>query len=224
MLKRLSGDVSFGSNYAKGNDTAQYNVGLGTTLLYERWAASLNANSSLASSTGTNTTTRNTLELSGYHLLRRENWFAGGLTSFLQSSVQGIDLQTSVGAGIGRFLKNTSRFKASLLGGLAWQRTDYQTSVVTAPSQDVIAALAALNLSLFQFKKTSLRVNGNMLPALSDPGRVRFGTNITYYLKVWGDLNCNFSFYGNWDNKPPPGFAGSDYGSTAGLSWSFGND
>jgi len=30
------------------------------------------------------------------------------------------------------------------------------------------------------------------------------------------------SFYGNWDNQPPPGFSGSDYGSSSGLSWTFG--
>jgi hypothetical protein len=29
--------------------------------------------------------------------------------------------------------------------------------------------------------------------------------------------------YGNWDNRPPPGFASSDYGSSSGVSWTFGN-
>jgi hypothetical protein len=42
-------------------------------------------------------------------------------------------------------------------------------------------------------------------------------------VKLWSKLNWNISFYGNWDNRPPPRFSGSDYGSSSGLSWSFGN-
>jgi hypothetical protein len=33
----------------------------------------------------------------------------------------------------------------------------------------------------------------------------------------------NFSFYGNLDNQPPQGFSGSDYGTSSGISYSFGN-
>ena len=58
--------------------------------------------------------------------------------------------------------------------------------------------------------------------ALSDPGRVRFNTNASYYIKIVSNLKWNMSFYGNWDNRPPPGFSGSDYGTSSGLSWTFG--
>jgi hypothetical protein len=43
-------------------------------------------------------------------------------------------------------------------------------------------------------------------------------------VKIFGDISWNFSFYGNWDNRPPIGLSGSDYGSTSGISWSFGNN
>jgi hypothetical protein len=42
-------------------------------------------------------------------LLRWNNWFYAGSASFLQSSVQEINLQTTLGGGIGRYLKNTNR-------------------------------------------------------------------------------------------------------------------
>ena len=45
--------------------------------------------------------------------------------------------------------------------------------------------------------------------------------NSTYYIKITGNLSW-VSFYGNWDNQPPPGFVGSDYGTSSGLSWTFG--
>jgi Protein of unknown function, DUF481 len=62
-----------------------------------------------------------------------------------------------------------------------------------------------------------------VLPALSDPGRILFNFNAAYYVKLWGKLKWNCSFYTNLDNRPPPGFATSDYGATTGISVSFGN-
>ena len=81
----------------------------------------------------------------------------------------------------------------------------------------------ATEIKLFKFKKTNLDVTASLLPALSEPGRVRFSANSTYYLKLFGNLSWNLSFYGNWDNQPPAGLSGSDYGSSSGLTWTFGN-
>jgi hypothetical protein len=50
----------------------------------------------------------------------------------------------------------------------------------------------------------------------------RANTNASFYVKLLGDLKWNASFYGNWDNRPPPSFSGSDYGTSSGLSWTFG--
>jgi len=81
----------------------------------------------------------------------------------------------------------------------------------------------AANAKFFKFSKTNLDISATVLPALSQPGRVHFNTNATYYVKLFSNLKWNVSFYGNWDNQPPPNFSGSDYGSSSGLSWTFGN-
>jgi hypothetical protein len=222
FLKRFRGDISFGSTYSKGNDTAQYNFGFDMEYQRERWAAQTTLGSNLASNSGTNASTRNELAVSAYHLLPRENYFYGGVGNFLQSSVQGIRLQTSLGAGIGRFFKNTNRSQVAVMAGLAWQSTDYHQAGLAQPAQNVAAGLIGTELSFFKFSKTNLKITANAFPALSDPGRLRLGTNASYFVKVFGDLSWTISFYGNWDNKPPPRFSGSDYGSTSGLSWSFG--
>jgi hypothetical protein len=162
------------------------------------------------------------LSLGAYQFLPWENYFWGGLGDFLQSSVQGIRLQTSLGAGIGRFFKNTNRSRIALMGGLAWQSTDYHQTDVPQPAQNVVSGLIALDLNIFKFSKTNLNVTASLFPALSDPGRLRFGANTSYFVKLFGDLSWTITFYGNWDTKPPPHFSGSDYGTSSGLSWSFG--
>jgi hypothetical protein len=220
--RRFNGEMSFGVIYSKGNESTQYTFGSQTAYLRERWSAAANFSSTLSSSTGTSASTRNSLDLIGTRLLPWNKYFYSGLGSFLQSSAQGITLQTSIGGGIGRYLKNTNRSKISVLGGLSWQSTNYHPSLVPVARQNLAAGVVATDIEFFKFNKTSLDVNATLFPALSEPGRFRFNANATYYIKLISNLSWNVSFYGNWDNKPPPGFSGSDYGSSAGLSWTFG--
>lgn len=220
LWHRFSGDIDSGIQYSKGNETTQYSLGADLAYLRERWSANASYDSTLSSSSGASSAaTRNQVNLAAMHLLPWNNWFYTGLGTFLQSSTQDISLQTNFGGGIGRYLKNTNRTQIAIIGGLAWQRTTYQESV--AP-QDVGAALIAAQVKLFRFNKTNLSVTASAFPALTEPGRIYVNTNATYYLKITGDLSWNVSFYGNWDNQPPNHFSGSDYGTSSGLSYSFG--
>jgi hypothetical protein len=220
--QRLSGDVNLGVVYSKGNNTTQYNLGSSIAQDRERWGAGITYSSNLSASTGADTATRNQLSFDAYRLLRRSNYFFSGFGGFLQSSVQGIRRQDSLGAGIGRFFKNTNRTRFRMLGGMVWQTTSYDQSVVPVERQNVYGAIGAAELKVFMFKKTNLTITGSAIPALSDRGRVFYSTNGSYYLKFFKDFSWNFSFYGNWDTRPPPTFKGSDYGYSSGLKWTFG--
>ena len=220
--QRFNGEVSFGVIYSKGNQSTQYTLGSQTVYVRERWNAQADFNSNLSSSAGTNASTRNSLDLSARRLLPWNNWFYSGLGAFLQSSEQGILLQSTLGGGVGRYLKNTNAARIAVLGGVAWQNTNYRQSLVPLGEQNLAAGLISAEARLFQFSKTNLDLTAALLPAVSDPGRVRFNTNAAYYIKIFSNLKWNISFYGNWDNRPPPGFSGSDYGTSSGLSWTFG--
>ena len=222
FFQRFSGSASFGVIYSKGNQSTQYNLGSQTAYVRQRWSAQVNFNSNLSSSRGVSTSTRNSFAFAARHLLPWNNWFYSGLTDFLQSSEQGIDLQSTLGGGIGRYLKNTSGMSLSVLGGGVWQNTSYKQSAVPISHQNIAAALVAGEAKLFKFSKTNLDIIASLLPALSDAGRVRFNTDASYYVKIVSNLKWNLTFYGNWDNRPPPGFSGSDYGTSAGLTWTFG--
>ena len=218
--QRFSGDIDTGIQYSKGNETTQYNLGADLVYLRERWAANASYNSSLSTSSGAESAaTRNQLTLSGMRLLPWKNWFYTGIATLLQSTTQEIDLQNNLAAGVGRYLKNTNHAQIAIVGGLAWQRTAYKESV--AP-QDVGAALVGAQVKLFRFNKTNLSITASAFPALTEPGRIFVNTNATYYIKITGDLSWNVSFYGNWDNEPPNHFNGSDYGTSSGLSYTFG--
>ena len=223
VYQRFGGSINLGVIYSKGNSATQYNLGTEAEYLRERWAAEALVSSNLSSNSGSTTSTRNQLTLRGYHLLPWHNYYYGGLGDFLQSSEQGINLQAMVGGGIGHLFKNTNRTSIAVLGGLAWQSTDYKPLHVPLGRQNVAAALVAAEIKAFKFSRTNLNLSAALLPALSDTGRLRFNTNVSYYLKLFNNLSWNLSFYGNWDNRPPTGLSGSDYGTSSGVSWTFGN-
>ena len=149
--QRFNGEVSFGAIYSKGNQSTQYSLGSQTTYVRERWNAGASFDSSLSSSSGTNASTRNSITLGGRRLLPWNNWFYAGLGSFLQSSEQGIALQSTVGGGIGHYFKNTNRTNISLVFGPAWQNTNYKTVrglrliIRTLPPLSFIAKRSFLN-------------------------------------------------------------------------------
>ena len=219
--QRFNGEVNFGTTYSKGNETVQYTLSSDVEYLRRRWSAGTAFSSTLSSSSGVTASTRNEITPMARHLLPWNNWFYGGLGDFLQSSVQGIQLQTSVGGGVGRYLKNTNRATIAVLGGFAWQNTQYSQAMLSG-TQNLAAALIATDMKLFKFNKTNLDVAGVLFPILNQAGRIKANVNATYYIKITGDLSWNISFYGNWDNQPPPHFSGSDYGTSSGLSWTFG--
>lgn len=221
--QRFSGQVGLGFTYTKGNQTSQYNLSSDVNYVQERWSAGADFTSNLSSSSGANIATRNEFTLSGQRLTPWNNWYYTGLFDLLQSSVLGIQQQTSLGGGVGKNIKNTGATFFTVYGGFAWQQINYQQSVLPAHTQQVATGLVGSELKLFRFNKTTLSISANLLPALSDPGRVHFNLNSSYYVKLWSKLNWNFTFYGNWDNRPPPGFATSDYGASSGLSINFGN-
>lgn len=222
--QRFNGDISLGLIYSKGNQSTQYNLSSSLEYPRERWGAQVTLNSTLSSSTGSDASTRNELAFRTHRLLRWNNYFYSGFASFLESSEQGISLQTNLGGGIGRYIKNTNRSRISVIGGLAWQRTRYNgPNAATTGTQNVGSGMIGASVKVFKFKKTSLDMTATLFPAISEPGRIYFRTNESYYIKLFSNVSWNFTFYGNWDSRPPGGLSGSDYGSSSGLSWTFGN-
>jgi hypothetical protein len=223
FFDRFTGGVNFGTTYSKGNQSTQYNLSGLVSYPRERWTAQVGFSSNLNRSSGATASTWNQVTPSFQRLLRWNNYFYEGIANFLQSDEQGINLQTTLGSGIGRYLKNTNRTNVSILGGFAWQNTRYSPSIVPIGTQNVATALIGGEVKLYRFNKTNLDVTALLLPAVSEPGRVFFTTNASYYIKITGNLSWNISFYGNWDNRPPGNLPGSNYGTSSGLSWTFGS-
>lgn len=139
--RRLNSQIGLSSIYNKGNQSAQYTLAADAAYPSERWSASVSYNSTFSSSTGSSSATRNETHVGAQRLLRWNNWYYTGLADFVESSEQGIQLQSTFGGGIGRYLKHTNNSMISIYGGLAWQNIAYQQQAV--PTSNLRAAAAA---------------------------------------------------------------------------------
>lgn len=224
LFRRFSGSLTAGAVYSKGNNSTQYTVGSELSYPETRWGARLSFNSNLSSSTGATTSTRNQVDLNIYRMLPWQNYFYGATAGLLQSSVQKIRRQTILGLGFGRYLKNTNRVQFAILGGVGWQRANYLPSSDHQSFQDVAVAFLGPSLEVFSFKKTRLNINAFALPAINQRGRTFSRVNASYYVKLFGEIDWNLTFYGNWDTQPPGHLPSADYGTSAGITWTFGNN
>ncbi len=162
--RRFNGGVNTGILYSKGNETTQYNVASQVEYLRPRWSSQASFNSSFAHNSGANNSTRNQAELGVMRLLPWNNWFYSGTGNFLQSSVQGINLQTSIGGGIGRYLRNSNESSFYILGGIAWQNVQYKNYTADQGAQNTATGLVAAELKMFKFKKTDLDLMCHHIP------------------------------------------------------------
>lgn len=110
-----------------------------------------------------------------------------------------------------------------MIGGLGWQNANYGQNTIDQGAQNTVVSIVGTQIKVLKFKKTNLDVSASLIPAISDVGRIHFNTNAIYYIKVTNNLSWNASFYGSWDSRPPATLPKSDYGSSSGLSWTFGN-
>lgn len=220
--RRFNGEINSGLIFSKANSSTQYTISSNVAYPRERWTAGGSFSSALTGNTGAPTSTRNDGSIFYRHEMRWNNWFYTGVGSMLQSTEQDISLQSNIGGGIGRYVKNSNRARMAVYGGMAYQNTKYSQTTADR-SQNTVAGLVGAAAELFRFNKTDLAINTTVIPAFNQPGRVFTTLNATYWMKFWSNFTWNISFYGNWDNQPPPTFSGSDYGTSTGLGWTFGN-
>jgi len=219
IWQNLHGGIDIGLNYAKQQNRVQYNFD--SNVLFERakWNAAADYASNFSGG-GDVSNLRNDLRLTGTRQLISPRNFAAGLSEFLQSNEQQLDLRTTLGGGFGHTFLNTNNSFLVAYGGAVWNREHY-SSQATNPIADSAEAILGTQVNFFRFKTTNVLIDARVYPSLTDLGRVRFDLNTSLKFRIAKELDWKFGYFLNFDSRPPQNLPKSDYGSTSSLGWRF---
>jgi putative salt-induced outer membrane protein YdiY len=218
--QNLHGGLDAGLNFAKQQNRTQYNFQTNATFERTKWLASANYESSFSGG-GSISDLRNDLGLNVTRQLLSPRNFYLGLSDFLQSNEQQLELRTTLGGGVGHMFSYTNHSFIAAFAGVDWNRERYTSDATIGRTGNSGEVVLGTQVNFFSFKTTNILADARLYPSLTDAGRVRFDLNTALKLKLAKDLYWKLGYYLNFDSRPPQSLPKSDYGSTSSLGWTF---
>ena len=219
-IHRLDADASVGYDFAKAGGVKHATLGVNIDYRSLIRIESLRFSTVVTDSSSQDASKRTSLGLQHTRLWNRR-WFQNSNLSFDQNDELGLKLRTSVGVGGGRYLvqSNTSLF--SLEAGLQFSREDQTSGDENTDSLEITAS-ANWDWFLFEDPELDWSTRIQLIPSLTENGRVRGELDTTLKWEIIGDLKWALSLYGSWDNQPQSDTgATSDYGVNTSLAYDF---
>ena len=219
-IERFDGDITAGFNFAKASEVKQAQLGLELEARTETRLFGLDVSSVSSDSADNDSSQRHSLALT-YTRLRPGRWFTGAIVGLERNDELGLDLRTSVGAGGGRYLRQTNSTTLSLTGGLQLSRENVAGA---QEDEDTVEAFATLTWDWFRYDTPELDFSTNLqiIPNLTDTGRVRAELDVSMKWEMIEDLFWKLEFYDSFDSDPVvPGAEENDYGVITSLGWEF---
>ena len=217
--RQLKGSIDLGYNFTSGNNQSSLNSSANAEYVAPHWAAGASYTASYSGQSGGTSTNLFDVQASGERYFGH-NSYVLGLSDFLHSSQQNLSLRTTFGGGYGRYVIRNNRTELRWLIGADFTQANYQAGLVQ-PTQHNAELLLGGQYQLFQFDRFSLQSQLLIFPGMSDIGRVRITTTNTFSMKLVNNFRMNFSYWDNFDSRPPLNAQKNAIGLSTGLGWTF---
>ena len=217
--RELQGSIDFGYSFTSGNSQSTWNANTSAAYQTPRWKVATSFDSTFSGQSGASSTNREELQNTVSRFLNR-NSFLATLSDFLHSSRQDLILRTTLGGGYGRFLKRTTSSNLAWLGGIVYTNESFGTSTGN-PSDQNMEAVVGLQYSYIRFNLGEFDSEVRAFPGLTDSGRIRLTTNNSVTIKLRNNFHLAFTFWDNYDSRPPMTARKNELGTSTGVGWSF---
>ncbi len=219
-VNRIDGEITAGYNFTKASEVSHANFGVELAYRTEIRIWSLDLDVTVTDSETNEASQRESLDLD-YKRLRDNRWLVSGNVSLNRNDELGIDLRTSVGGGGGRILRQSGHSSLILEGGLKATREDLAGSTT---DEDTLEAYALMTWDWFRYDTPELDLSTSfeVIPNLSDTGRVRGELDIKFKWEMIEDLFWQLEFYDSYDSRPATvGAEKNDHGIITSLGYDF---
>jgi hypothetical protein len=218
FYKRLDGSVSLGYSFTQANNVAVASVSadVGSRNRKRRWSVALDGqvNSQTSAPSSERASLVSTLER-----FMPNRYYREGTLEFSRNDELGLDLRTLIGGTYGRYIVQRQGREWRAGAGLA---ASAETGSDGIERQSLEAELTTtFRLFRLDSPKTNVTAGLNVLPSLSNWGRVRAETSIKARHELVHDLFFELSFNDSYDNTPAEGSKTNDWDVSTSLGYSF---
>jgi putative salt-induced outer membrane protein YdiY len=215
----LQGAIDLGYSFTSGNSQSSMNLDTSAAYQTPKWKVATSFDSTFSGQSGGSTTNREDLESVVTRFLNR-NSFVLGISDFLHSSQQDLNLRATLVAGYGRFLKRTTSSTLSWVGGVDYIHESFDTTA-GQPSGQSMEAVVGLQYSYIRFNFGEFDSQVLVFPGITDSGRIRMTTNNALTIKLRNNFHLAFTLWDNFDSRPPVTAKKNELGISSGVGWSF---
>ena len=214
---RFSTSVDFGMSLTKANETKQFNTRSTASYLTDDWSLEGNIDSLWYLRQDVPKTKRNELGTDFLYVIT-DRWYSVTFGNFLQSDELQLDLRSSIGSGVGRYLVANNRWLLSINGGGAWTNENFEDPLVS--NQNSGEVLGTLEFNAFNIGDLNILAQLSVFPSLSDLGRVRINFRNDFKWDLPQDLYFRVGFTNNFDSSPLTDTPRNDYIFSTSVGWS----
>jgi len=224
----VQGSLTMGYSFTKASDVAQGSLGFRATHRNEIRSWTMDGSTIITSDQADENTQRSTLSM-GTTRFRKNRWFNSYLLGFESNDELRLNLRTSIGAGIGRFLVQTNTSELSLMGGLLGTSEnlnpeDGDPTTSSKSSQESVEGMLGVDYSRYIFDDPTVDLSVSLFafPSITDSGRTRAQFDVNLRWELINDLFWDLTYYNTYDSDPPSGSVStSDYGIVTSIGYSF---
>jgi Protein of unknown function, DUF481 len=215
----VDGNLNFGFSYTRGSGVAQLNVSFAANFRRPKKETSIDFDSMFTRTKDVSESSRSSLRATHYRYLN-QRWLWGVTGEGQRNSDLGIKFRGLAGSGMGyRFLR-TNHQEFIMVGAAVLNREVPLEGHATSNAELSIGAV--YGLYLVSFPKTNIDIDAELLPSLTESGRVRFELNSSVGRELWHDFTVTASLYDSYDNRPPGGSTlTNDVGVALSIGWTF---
>ncbi len=219
-FKDVDLNVALGYNYTKASNVTQFNVSADAKYRSRYRILSAKYSSVISDSSNNDLSERRALAFN-YTRLRSNRWLNDGGISFDRNDELGLNLRTSLSAGVGRIISQSNSSELIIKGGLQATRED---SAETTGNVDSLESYGELRWEWFRYDSPELdwSTSLELIPSLTESGRVRGEFDTTLKWEIFSDLFWQVQYYNSYDNQPQSDAgANTDYGVITSVSYDF---
>ncbi len=217
---KVDGNIDLGYSYNKGSEVKQWNSSFRFDYRPLNSITTINANSIFTAQPERDNTQKQDVSIS-YKYLTKNNIAYTGFSGIQQNTELGLQLRTSLGAGISKnwFRSNVQRF-ITTMGLMVNQEQSTDNNELNNNFEGLIRS----EYKVFRYRDPEIDITSfiDFYPSFTVKDRYRTELDMKFKFEVFNDFYIGFTFYYNMDSKPPEGAAStSDWGINTSVGYSF---